>query len=117
MSALLAGLAYIAIGRFFPNPAVDPFWWRLGAWILSAMVLVTHLMYEHRRHPFASHAARNVALGAAIGGFGLALWAAARSGALSHRWTAALIAWPLLLAIPSFIVAYAGATLLQRLSK
>ena len=114
---LLAGLAYVAIGRFFPNPAVDNRWWRLGAWVLSAIVLVGHLLYEQRRDGIASHVARKVALGAAIGGFGLALGAMLHAGGVTRQWTIALIAWPLLLAIPSFAVAYVGATLLQRFSR
>ena len=118
MSSLLAGLAYVAIGRFFPNPATDPFWWRLGAWALSAIILATQLVYEHRQGRLPPDTGRRVASGAAIGGFGLALsamlFAWHRSGGIGKTWPIALVVWPLFLAVPSFIVAYVGATLLRR---
>src|SRR4051812_25075788 len=115
MSSLVAGVAYIVIGRFFPNPSADARWWRLAAWVLSAIVVVMHVMYERRKARSAARVARAVAIGAAIGGFGLAFWAMMLSGGVEKKWIVALLLWPLFLAIPTFAVAYVGAILLQRL--
>jgi len=117
MSSLLAGIAYIVIGRFFPNPSADARWWRLGAWALSALVVILQVVYEHRKGRLPARAARAVAMGAAIGGFGLAFWAMTAAGVVDRKWVIALVAWPLFLAIPTFVVAYVGAILLQRIDR
>ena len=120
VSALLAGLAYIAIGRFFPNPAADARWWRLGAWMLSAVVFGAHLVYEYRQGRTALHGSRSVSIGAAIGGFGLAAWAATlaamRTGSVDGKWLIALGLWPVLLALPAFVAGYVVLALLQRIN-
>ena len=117
MSSFIAGIAYIIIGRFFPNPSADARWWRLGAWVLSALVVVVQVIYEHRKGRLPARASSAVAIGAAIGGFGLALWAALASGAVDRKWIIALVAWPIVLAVPTFVVAYVGAIILQRLDR
>jgi hypothetical protein len=84
--------------------------WRLAAWLASATVGAAHLVYEHFRlksspRVTALHAAGAVALGA----FGLALAANIHDfGAVSGyrpRMLIALVAWPLLTAVPAFIIA------------
>ena len=121
MMPLLAGLAYVAIGRFFPNPATNQFWWRLGAWVLSAIVFAFHFAIEYRRGAPAWRVARNAAIGTAIGGFGLAAWAmvfnATRGTADARTWGLALVLWPIITGAPGFILAYLTATLLQRTSR
>lgn len=121
MMALLAGIAYVAIGRFFPNPATNQFWWRLGAWILSAIIFAIHVAIEYRRGGPAWRVARNAAIGTAIGGFGLAAWAMVYNGmrgtAHPGTWGLALVLWPVITAVPGFILAYLSATLLQRFSR
>ena len=122
MSALLAGLAYIAIGRFLPNPATDNFLWRLAAWILSAVVFALHVLHLHfRERVSAARVARSAALGCAIGGFGLAAWAmvfnATRGTMRPGTWGLALVLWPLILAVPAFILAYVGSILFQRAAR
>jgi hypothetical protein len=119
MSAILAGIAYVLIGRFFPNPPTDNFWWRLGAWILSAGVFAAHVVYVHsRKQVSAARVARSVAIGCAIGGFGLAATAmalnAVKGTPRTGTWMLALVLWPLILGVPGFVVAYVSATLLQR---
>ena len=89
--------------------------WRLAAWAVSAAAFAAHIGYEHfrpRNPPRATalHAAVAVALGA------FALAAAAYVHALlvgSGRLllhTLALAAWPLVTALPAFVVALAAAT-------
>jgi hypothetical protein len=119
MSAVLAGLMYVLIGRFFPNPPTNNFWWRIGAWILSAIVFFTHVLYVHyRARVSAARVGLSAAIGCAIGGFGLAAWAmafnATRGTPRAATWGLALVLWPLILAVPGFIVAWVSATLLRR---
>ena len=120
MIAVLAGLTYIIIGRFFPNPPTNNFWWRLAAWILSAVVFFAHVAFVHfRGRVSAARVARSAALGCAVGGFGLAAWAMAinaqRGTMRPGTWGLALVLWPLILAVPGFVVAYTTAVLLQRM--
>ena len=81
------------------------------------MVVVIQVFYEHRKGRLPARASIAVAIGAAIGGFGLALWAMMASGVVDRKWIIALVAWPVFLAIPTFVVAYVGAILLQRIDR
>ena len=96
--------------------------WRLAAWVASAAVAAAQIGYEHYRlgsspRATALHAAGAVALGA----FGLALAAnihalfAATHGQRSPL--LALVAWPVLTALPAFLVALAVAAVLARFSR
>lgn len=120
-------VAYVAIGILFGTLAqsADPNHvrlWRLAAWLASAAVAAAQIGYEHYRlggspRPTALHAAGAVALGA----FGLAL--AANIHALlaapprPHLPLLALVAWPVITAVPAFLMALAVAALLARLSR
>ncbi|HEV2827195.1 MAG TPA: hypothetical protein VGW76_06285, partial [Pyrinomonadaceae bacterium] len=96
------------------------FFWRLSAFVISGVVLAAHIAYEHFRlrnalWPIAWHAAFAVALGA----FVIALMAnihdlVAASG-YRPRMLLALVAWPMLTAVPAFIVALVMAAVLQKL--
>jgi hypothetical protein len=100
-SAALAGAAASNQMRFF---------WRLSAFVISAVVFAAHIAYEHFRlrntaRPTAWHASVAVAFGA----FALALVAnihdLGSASGYRPRMLIALVAWPLLTAVPAFIVA------------
>ena len=123
----LVAVAYAVIGIVFgvlakSGDANHVRLWRLAAWVASAAVAAAHIGYEHYRlgsspRPTALHAAGAVALGA----FGLAvaanihsLFAATRG---QHSPLLALVAWPVITALPAFIVALVVAAVLARFSR
>src|SRR5438046_3225063 len=118
---LVAG-SYVVIGIGFAALAKSDHMrlWRLAAWVASALVAAAQIGYEHYRlgaspRGTALHAAGAVALGA----FGLALAAnihwlfAATHGQQSPL--IALVAWPVITAVPAFLMALAVAAVLARL--
>jgi len=124
---ILVAVAYVAIGIVFgvlakSADADHVRLWRLAAWVASAAVAVTHIGYEHYRlgsspRPTALRAAGAVAIGA----FGLALaanvhWLLAGTPG-QHSPLLALPVWPVITAIPAFLVALAVATVLARFSR
>jgi hypothetical protein len=127
--AVLAGVAYFVVGFVFAqldDLAVTDrglFIWRLGAWVMSAMVYVAHVGHEHfrfRNSPvsIAVHTAAGVAFGAFL------LAAAATVHAMMveltvpfSRYLIALVAWPIITAVPAFIVALVAMVLLSHLPK
>ena len=125
LMAVLAGIAYFVIG--FGSAALDPFVsdqmrfaWRLTAWGLSGVVYAAHIVYAHFRLgtsalPTALHAGLAVALGA----FLLAAAATIRATlTLAHapyaQFLLALVLWPLLTAVPAFVVALAATAALSK---
>src|SRR5262245_64062563 len=72
-AALLVGLAYLLIGRWFPQPAGHLRAWRLAAWLASGGVYAAHIGYEHfgLRSP-PRRLAWHVALAVAVGALALA---------------------------------------------
>ena len=88
--------------------------WRQGAFVASAMVFAAHIWYGHfrlRRVP--RDTARHAGLAVALGAFGLALAAnihdlLAATG-YRPRMLIALVAWPVLTAVPAFLVARVAA--------
>jgi hypothetical protein len=120
---VFAGIAYAVIGvgtsQLDPGPTGRgiPFW-RLAAWLLSGAVLLLHTWdVRWRRGLLVARSAFEVALGAALGGFLLALggpvrshWASAdRSRAL---WS--LLAFPVFMGVVAFVAAIVVASLLRR---
>ncbi|MCA1603205.1 MAG: hypothetical protein LC776_16735 [Acidobacteria bacterium] len=94
--------------------------WRLAAWVASAVVAAAHLGYEHfllNNSPRAT--ALHAAIAVAFGAFTLALAAnihdLGSASGYRPRMLIALVAWPLLTAVPAFIVALAAAAVLARL--
>jgi hypothetical protein len=96
--------------------------WRLAAWLVSGIAFAAHLIYESTQYGgSAPAAALHVALGVALGALGLA------AGAIAHALTSgsgnlrllgiALLAWPLLTALPAFLVALALAALIRRMKR
>jgi len=119
---VLTGFAYAAIGLGFSALARQSGpRWRFAAWAISAAVFGAHIAYEHiRLRTAARRTALSAALGVALGGLGLAAAATLRQmGSAGFRpgLVIALVAWPLLLGIPAFLVALAataGLSLVRR---
>jgi len=124
---ILVAVAYVLIGIVVaalddsPDPNVVRLW-RLVAWGASAALAAAQIWYEHYRlagSPGATalHAAGAVALGA----FGLALaanihWLLTDTRG-PHSPLVALVAWPVITALPAFLAALVVAVVLARLSR
>jgi hypothetical protein len=124
---ILVAAAYALIGIVFallddsPDPDTVRLW-RLAAWVVSGAVAAAHILYEQYR---AGSSPRRTALHAAwavaLGTFGLALaanvnWLLADT----HTQRAPLLAlpvWPVITAVPAFLLALAIASALARLSR
>jgi len=113
---LVAGLVSAALARTAGSNQVRDAW-RLAAWVISAAGFAAHILYEHVRlrsapRTTALHASYAVALGA----FGIAVAASLHGQAVHKHFPAvALVAWPVLTAVPAFVVALAVAALLTRM--
>jgi len=117
---LLAGTLYLIIGvGFAPLSVPSVFFWRLAAWIVGAVVYAAHIGYEHFRIGSSPHStALHVAIGAAIGAFGLAAAAIVHSlltgtGNLGLL-RIALLVWPLITGVPAYVVALVLTVVLAR---
>ena len=120
---ILFGTVYAVVGIAFPNPSVanrSQFLWRLGAWLICAFAFGLNVLYEHfrlRNSPLqiAFHSSISVALGA------LALAIAANIHALQtqtgnqSRLLMALLLWPIITTVPSFLVSLTTAFILDRI--
>src|ERR1051325_9669154 len=121
--ALVYALIYIVVGVLFAQLAghstfVGARFWRLAAWLVSAIAFGTHVQYERvtAGRTFLA-TGLHAGIAAALGAFGLALTAIVhrqvvglpRSGLLG----AALIIWPVLTFIPALLVGMAAATLMR----
>jgi hypothetical protein len=117
---------YFVVG--FGSAALDPsvsaqmrFIWRLSAWVASGAVFAVHIGFEHFRlgnSPTAT--ALHASTAVAIGAFLLALAATVHkvvvaSHAPYSRFLLALVVWPIVTALPAFLVALAVAAVLTRL--
>ena len=123
---LLAGVAYVLIGvgtsilAAGVSSSVGGKAWRLAAWLLSLLVFAGHLAVERSRDARRVRVAARVALAVAIGAFGVAAL-----GPLRMHWgeparvrlvMLSLVAWPLLTAVPAFVVAFLVSIGLDRLA-
>jgi hypothetical protein len=114
-TAILIGVLYCVIGIVFALPSKQVLMWRLAAWAMSAALYAAHIGYEHfRLRNSFRFTALHVAVAVGIGGFGLAVAATVHSLFVTpnySRWrfVVALVAWPLITAVPAFIVAFAVA--------
>lgn len=118
---LLVGAAYVVIGRTFALPTLNREAWRLAAWAVSGVLFAAHLAYEHLGLRSRSRtAAAHTALAAALGAFGLAvagmLHAQSTGAVIGPTWLLALVLWPLITAVPAFLVALAMGLVLGRVS-
>jgi hypothetical protein len=120
---ILAALVYLIAGMTFGALAGDAVshrmvvMWRLGAWVLSAIAFVTHILFESFRARFAPAAtALHASIAAALGALGLAAAAAMHSHlstpAHSFPVARAFIMWPLVTGLPAFVVAFVVAAIL-----
>jgi len=118
-AALLVGVAYVLVGRLFALPADHVHVWRLAAWIASGAAFAAHIGYELftlRNSPRST--AWHAAVAVAIGAFGLAVagminaWLSASE--IRATWLLALVVWPLITAVPAFLVAFVVGTVLAR---
>ena len=124
-AALFCGVAYALIGLSTAALSRDAASsqarqvWRLAAWLLSAVAFAAQIWYERLRLGSAPRrAAWHAALAVAFGGFVLAANAAVHSLATGSGHLVghviALVAWPALLGLPAFLVAWAAAAVLAR---
>lgn len=119
---ILVGVIYAVTGIVFAWPQTHVRVWRLAAWLVSAAAYATHIGYEHfRMRATPGRAAWRVALAVALGAFGLALSATIHSLLVAstdqHRRLVrlALVIWPVITAVPAFLVALAASAMLTRL--
>ena len=123
---ILVGVVYFVVGFVFSaldRSVSDPlrYTWRLGAWMVSAAVYAAHIGYEHFRLSNPPRAtALHAAMAAALGAFLLAVAATVhKSIVASHapywRFLLALVVWPIVTAVPAFVVAFLAGAVLARL--
>lgn len=101
ISSALAGAAASEQMRFF---------WRLSAFVISAVVFAAHIFYEHfRLRNTARLTAWHATVAVALGAFALALMAnihdLGSATGYRPRMLVALLAWPILTGVPAFFVA------------
>lgn len=123
VAAVFVGAMYTAVGILFALPSGSLRFWRLAAWVVSGFIYGTHLMYERLRLRHSnSAAALHVAVGAALGAFGLAVGAnvhslSVPSSSRQHQLLLiALVAWPVITGIPAFLVAWVTGGVLGKVS-
>ena len=123
-ATVILGAVYALVGIVFAVPAHHAKLWRLAAWVVSAIAYAAHVCYEHfrLRSPPRS-AALHVASAVALGAFGLAVGANIHSLSLGstneHRHHLLLLAlglWPVITAVPAFLVALGASWVLARAS-
>jgi len=118
---VLLGIGYALVGIVFAVPATHVQAWRLAAWVLSAIGFAAHIAYERvRRRNSPGPAALHVALAVALGAFGLAVGANVHSrstGSTGQHRQLLLLAlgiWPVMTALPAFLVALGANVVLAR---
>jgi hypothetical protein len=117
--AILFGLGYFLVGRLFAVPGEHAQAWRFAAWIVSFLIYATHFRYERARSTSPPRVvALHVATAVAIGAFGIAVAGMMRSvatlGSLKPTWLLALVLFPLVTAMPAFLVALVAAVAMAR---
>lgn len=105
---VIIGLASAALGGGVWGPRVR--FWRGMAWVLSAVVFGVQIARDRLRMRYsATSTALHAALGAALGALGLAISATIHGYAVSsphlRAVKLAVLVWPLITAVPAFLVA------------
>ena len=120
-TAVFLGIGYAVVGIVFAAPATHVQAWRLAAWAVSAIGYAAHIAYERSRLKNSpGSAALHVAFAAGLGGFGLAVGAnihALSAGSTSQHRQLLLLAlgiWPVITALPAFLVALGTNLVLTR---
>ena len=114
---LLIGLTFAALAGGASSPQMRTTW-RLLAWLLSACAFGAHIWYEHfrlrsSRVTTALHAALAVALGAFLLAASAIIHGQASGASHQNRRALALVLWPVLAAVPAFVVALGSAAALS----
>ncbi len=111
---VLIGTGYALVGIVFAVPATHVQAWRLAAWMVSALGYAAHIAYERfRLQNSPGSAALHVAFAVALGAFGLAVGANIHSlstGSTNQHRQLLLLSlgiWPVITALPAFLVALA----------
>ena len=112
---LVSGLVSAALSRAAAS-AQGREAWRLTAWIISAIAFAAHIRYEYvRLRSTPRTTAFHAALAVGLAGFGLAVSASIHGHATNHPFPAsALLIWPVMTALPAFVVALVVAVVLSR---
>ena len=119
-TTVFLGIGYALVGIVFAVPATHVRAWRLVAWLVSAIAYAAHIAYERLRlQNSPGSAALHVAFAVALGAFGVAVGANIHSlsaGSTQHRQLLllALAIWPVITALPAFLVAFATNMFLAR---
>jgi hypothetical protein len=120
--AVLIGVGYALVGIGFAVPATHVQAWRLAAWAVCAAAYGAHIAYERfRLRNSPRPAAWHVAFAVALGAFGLAVGAnlhslsAASAGQHRQLLLLSLGIWPVISAVPAFLVALGLSVVLARL--
>lgn len=122
-AALLFGIVYPIVGITFAVPAHSSAGqaraaWRLAAWLVCGAAFAAHLAYEHfRLRSPPGRAAWHVSVAVAFGAFVLAVWINAhphRSPSNRPQALLALVVFPVVTAVPAFLVALATSAVLSR---
>jgi len=121
-TAILFGLGYFLVGRLFAVPGEHAHAWRLAAWVVSLLIYMTHFRLERARpstppRAVASHVATAVAIGAFALAVALTIRSIAAQGSLRMTSVLALVLFPLVTAVPAFLVALAAAIVAARRSR
>ena len=122
LASIIAGVLYFIVG--YGSAVVDPsipdrarFWWRVTAWLISAVVFAVHIGYERFRLRNAPRlAALHTAAAVALGAFLIAAAALVHATTvIEHapylRFVVALAIWPIITAVPAFLVALVASAL------
>ena len=122
-AVVILGIVYAFVCIVFAVPTDHVKVWRLAAWVVSAIAYAAHVCYERfRLRNSPRSAALHVASAVAFGAFGLAVGANIHSLSLGstneHRrlLLLALGLWPVITAMPSFVVALGASWILARAS-
>lgn len=121
-TVLIVGVLYAVVGLLFARlagSAASPqarVAWRLTAWAISAAAFAAHIAYEQVRLRSApATTALHASLSVGLGAFALAVAAGLHAQA-AHRHVPALAlaVWPVVTALPAFLVALGAAAVLTR---
>src|SRR5262245_143231 len=127
--ALFLGFMYLVVGIVFgelagrASSAQTRVAWRWAAWLASGALFGAHILYEQLRvRTSPKIAALHVSAAAALGAFGLAAAANIHAYVVSAHEHALMLAlslaiWPLMTALPAFVVALVAALLFARVRR
>jgi len=125
-AVLYLGVAYLTAGLLFGTLAGQAastqvrVAWRWAAWVVSAIAFGAHIVYEQVRLRSSPRiTALHVSAAAGLGAFGLAVAANVHAQTISpHQHSLILLLslaiWPVMTALPAFVVALVAAILFVR---